>query len=79
MFMGGTSHNAVARHFDVHRTLVLCLVRLTCHRQYSGRTRVLTPNQDRKIIRPTHIQDFILLSKSGIQTHSHFYLYIQYR
>ena len=60
--MGGASRNAVARHFNVHRTIVHRLVRhygenrSTRDCPYSGRPRVATPNQDREI-RPSHIQN----------------------
>ena len=62
MYMGGASPNAVAKHFNVHRTIVLRLVRrlketrLTRDRPYSGRPRVTTPNQNREIHR-TPIQN----------------------
>ena len=62
MYMGGASPNAVARHFNVHRTIVqrflirLEKVRPTRDRPYSGRPRVMTPYQDREI-RPTHMEN----------------------
>ena len=62
MFMGGAPHNAVVRHFNLHRTLVKRLMtrleetRLTGDRPYSGGLRVTTPYQDREISL-THVQN----------------------
>ena len=62
MVMGGASHNAVARHFNVRRTAFSRLVRrleetgATRDRPRTGRPRVTTPNQD-CVIHLTHLRD----------------------
>ena len=79
MFIGGAPHNAVVRHFNLHRTLVdrlvTCLdeIRLTGDRPYSGGLRVTTPYHDRKISL-THIQNrFRNLVHTARTVHDRYY------